>query len=172
MKNSFIQIPNMEHNKCFGCGPANNSGLKMVFYGNDDLVYSDIVVPEHLIGWQNVVHGGILSTLLDEVMSWGAIFLTGKFILTKTMTVNYYRPVIAGDKLRVEGSIDTLLSERECIMNGRLFNSSGELSASSKGTFAIFNIDSMKKKGFMSEKDIEDFQKIIDSHIDLKSSSL
>ena len=82
-----------------------------------------MAVPGHMIGWQGVVHGGILSTLLDEVMSWGAIFLTRRFILTKTMTVNYHKPVFAGDKLRVESSIENRNSERECVMNGRIINS-------------------------------------------------
>lgn len=165
MTKAFIQIPNMDHNMCFGCGPANKTGLKMTFHGNDDLVYSEIAVPGHLIGWQGVVHGGILSTMLDEVMSWGAIFLTKRFILTKTMTVNYLKPVMAGDKLRVESSIENRVSERECIMSGRIFNSKGELSATSAGTFAVFTVDSIKKMGFMSEKDIDEFQAIIDAHV-------
>jgi len=165
MTKNFIQIPNMDHNMCFGCGPANKDGLKMTFFGNDDLVYSEMTVPGHMIGWQGVVHGGILSTLLDEVMSWGSIFLTRRFILTKTMTVNYHKPVFAGDKLRVESSIENRNSERECVMNGRIINSKGELCTSSAGTFAIFTVDSMKKMGFMSEKDINDFQAIIDAHV-------
>ncbi len=164
MNQAFVKIPNMDHNMCFGCGPANNNGLRMTFHGNDDLVYSEIAVPGHMIGWQGVVHGGILSTLLDEVMSWGAIFLTRRFILTKTMTVNYHKPVMAGDNLRVESSIESRPGERECVMSGRVFNSSGELCTSSTGTFAVFTVDSMKKMGFMSEKDINDFQAIIDAH--------
>lgn len=165
MTKTFIKIPNMDHNMCFGCGPANDTGLKMTFHGSDDLVYSEITVPGHLIGWQGVVHGGILSTMLDEVMSWGAIFLTRRFILTKTMTVNYHRPVMAGEKLRVESCIENRVSERECIMTGKIFNSKGELSTTSSGTFAVFTVDSMKKMGIMNEKDINEFQAIIDAHV-------
>ena len=154
----------MDHNMCFGCGPANKDGLQMTFFGNDDLVYSELAVAGHMIGWQGVVHGGILSTLLDEVMSWGAIFLTRRFILTKTMTVIYHKPVFAGDNLRVETNIESRNSERECVMTGRIFNSKGELCTSSTGTFAVFTVDSVKKMGFMSEKDINEFQAIIDAH--------
>ena len=164
MTKTFVQIPNIDHNMCFGCGPANKSGLAMKFHGNDDLVYSEIIVPDHLVGWHGVVHGGILSTILDEVMSWGAIFLTRRFIMTKTMTVNYHKPVLVGDRLRVESEIGDRVSERECLMKGRILNSKGELSVSSSGTFAIFTIDSIRKMGFMKEKDLEDFQNIINSH--------
>ena len=165
MTKPFIEIPNDKNSMCFACGPVNNAGLKMKFYGNDDLVYSEIAVPGRFIGWQNVVHGGILSTLLDEVMGWGAIFLTRRFILTRTMTVSYLKPVITNDKLRVESCIESQNGERECIMNGKIFNSKGELCTTSTGSFGIFTYESMKKTGILSEKDMNDFQSVILSHI-------
>ena len=160
----FIEIPNMDHNICFGCGPSNEHGLKMKFFGSDNMVYSSIAVPDYLIGWNGVVHGGILSTILDEVMSWGAIFLARKFILTKSMTVNYHKPVMVGDMLRVESEIKERLSDREASMTGRIFNSKGELSVSSTGIMALMDMEYVKKIGFMPEKDVDDFQKVIDSH--------
>ena len=65
----------------------------------------------------------------------------------------------------MESSIESQNSERECVMNGRIFNSKGELCTSSTGTFAIFTVDSIKKMGFMSEKDVNEFQAIIDAHV-------
>lgn len=161
---SFIEIPNMDHNMCFGCGPANDQGLKMKFFGSDDMIYANIAVPEYLLGWNGVVHGGILSTILDEGMSWGAIFLTRKFILTKSMTVNYHKPVMVGDMLRVESEISERISDREAAMTGRIFNSRGELSVSSTGVMALLDMEYIKKLGIMKDRDIEDFQKIINSH--------
>jgi len=161
---SFIEIPNMDHNMCFGCGPANEHGLKMKFFGGDNMIYADIAVPGYLLGWNGVVHGGILSTILDEVMSWGAIFLLSKFILTKSMTVNYHKPVVVGDMLRVESEIKERLSDREAIMTGRIFNSKGELSVSSTGVMALMDMDFVKKLGIMPEKDVDDFQNLINSH--------
>jgi len=161
---SFIEIPNMDHNMCFGCGPANEHGLKMKFFGSDNMIYANIAVPGYLLGWNGVVHGGILSTILDEGMSWGAIFLTRKFILTKSMTVNYHKPVLVGDMLRVESEIKELLSDREAFMTGRIYNSKGELSVSSTGIMALMDIAYVKKLGIMKDKDVEDFQKIIDAN--------
>ncbi len=165
MTKSFIEIPNNINSTCFACGAANNIGLKMKFFGNDDLVYSELTVPDHFIGWQNVVHGGIQSTLLDEIMGWGAIFLTRRFILTRNMSVNYLKPVMANDKLRVESSIESRNGDRECVMSGRLYNSKGELCTTSTGSFGIFTYDAMKKTGILSEKDMNEFQSIILSHI-------
>jgi len=163
-ENGFIEIPNMEHNMCFGCGPANKHGLRMKFFGNDSMIYANIAVPDYLLGWNGVVHGGILSTILDEGMSWGAIFLARKFILTKSMTVNYHKPVFIGDMLRVESEIKERISEREASMTARIFNSKGELCVSSTGIMALMDMSYIKKLGIMKDQDVEDFQKIIDFH--------
>jgi hypothetical protein len=163
---SFVEIPNMDHNMCFGCGPANDHGLKMKFFGSENMIYANVSVPAYLLGWNGVVHGGILSTILDEGMSWGAIFLAKKFILTKSMTVNYHKPVLVGDMLRVESEIKEIPNDREALMSGRIINSNGDLCVSSTGVMALMEMSFVKKLGIMKDKDIEDFQKIIDaSHV-------
>ena len=46
----------------------------MTFYTNQTAVYSKITVPDHLCGWNNLVHGGVLTTIMDEIMSWATIY--------------------------------------------------------------------------------------------------
>ena len=75
--------------KCFACGKNNPEGLHMEFYTDEKSVFSKLVIPETKRGWDQVVHGGILSTILDEIMAWTAIYFTGSFMLTKNMTVNF-----------------------------------------------------------------------------------
>ncbi len=58
---------------CFGCSQKNPHGLKMRFYTDDTALYSWLNVPTHLCGWDGIVHGGVLSTILDEIMGWSAI---------------------------------------------------------------------------------------------------
>ncbi|HPS57743.1 MAG TPA: PaaI family thioesterase [Spirochaetota bacterium] len=164
----FIKIPNTAHNTCFGCGPANHKGLGMEFHGNDKLVFSEMDVPDYMAGWNGVVHGGILSTMLDEVMAWGAIFLTEKFILTKTMTVTYHKPTLMHERLRAEAEIDARTSEREVVMKGCIINSKGEVSASATGVFALFSPESIKKIGIIDAKQVEEFVEIMNSHSHLK----
>ena len=131
------------------------------------MVYSELNVPDYMAGWNGVVHGGILSSMLDEVMGWGAIFLTEKFILTKTMTINYHKPTFVHERLRAESEIETRTDEREVIMKGRIINSKGEVSVSASGTFALFSSGSIKKLGILDEKQVDEFQAIINSHYTL-----
>lgn len=55
-------------------------------------------------GWRGVVHGGILTTILDETMAY-ALFLEGYEGLTARMDLRYRSSVQQGDRLRVEARI-------------------------------------------------------------------
>jgi hypothetical protein len=70
-----IPLPRLEGYDCFGCGTNNPIGLRMTFYRQGDAVCSDVVLKRDHVGWQNMAHGGIISTLLDEVMAWTVIYL-------------------------------------------------------------------------------------------------
>ena len=69
------ELPSGRNHNCFGCSPINPSGLRMRFFTDGKAVYSRLQVPAHLCGWSNIVHGGVLTTILDEIMSWAAIRL-------------------------------------------------------------------------------------------------
>jgi uncharacterized protein (TIGR00369 family) len=156
-ENGFREIPNLEQNNCFGCGPKNEHGLKMKFFGNDKMVYSNVVIPDYMIGWKNLVHGGIISTMLDECMGRGAMFLLRKFAFTKNMTINYHKPLMTGDVLKIESEIKEQVNDRDVCMQGRIFNSKNEICATSTGTMYMVNPEFVKKLGIMEDKDIEDF---------------
>jgi len=160
-KDGFREIPNIEQNMCFGCGPINEHGIRMKFYGNDKTVYSNVVVPDHMIGWKNLVHGGIISTLLDECMGRCAMFLLRKFAFTKTMTVNFHKSLMAGDMLKVESEIKEHVNDRDVCLSGRIFNSKGELCITSTGIMSMVSIEFVKKLNIMDDKDIEDFLNMV-----------
>jgi hypothetical protein len=87
--NVLKSIPNSENQTCFACGPNNPSGLKMKFSTDGKRVYSLIHAPSTMTGWDQTVHGGILTTMLDEVMGWGVICLLKKIGITKSITVDF-----------------------------------------------------------------------------------
>lgn len=91
--------------RCFGCGPANPSGLKLRFYETDDGVESEYVVPSDLDGAPGIVHGGIQATLLDEVMCMTAYAKAGTGVVTGELTVRYLRPAPSGMPLLLAGRI-------------------------------------------------------------------
>jgi uncharacterized protein (TIGR00369 family) len=97
--------PNSHH--CFVCGLENKFGLRLSFYedpsGN---VYSEVLVPDHYQGYPDVVHGGILASMLDEVAGRAAMFKKPHhFMFTGRMEIRYRRPVPTGTPLRLTGRI-------------------------------------------------------------------
>jgi uncharacterized protein (TIGR00369 family) len=91
-------------NHCFGCGPANREGLRLKFFatGVDDRAVCNVQVPQRYEGPPGHVHGGIIATLLDEAMG-KANKLAGIVAMTRTMEVEYLKPVPLKRTLVVEG---------------------------------------------------------------------
>lgn len=162
-KQEFIEVPNLPDSNCFACGPINDQGLKMKFYANDSLVYCNIALPPHLAGWRTLAHGGVLSTLLDETMSWGAIVLLRKYIFTKSITVNYHKPVSVMEMLRVESEVKDIINDREAIITGRIFNNAGDLCTSANAVFSLMTKEYVKKLGLVDDKEIDFYWEMFDS---------
>ena len=98
-----IDLPKLQGHRCFACGTANPIGLRLEFYSLNDRVCTDITLGSNHEGWQNMAHGGIISTLLDEVMAWTIIYFKRVFFVTRKMEVKYVRPVLIGVPLTVKG---------------------------------------------------------------------
>jgi uncharacterized protein (TIGR00369 family) len=149
--NTVNYLPHVDMD-CFACGPENTHGLQMKFVKEGDILKSDLVIPSHLRGWSNLAHGGILSTILDEVMSWAAIHFMNRFILTKNMSVSFLKPVIIGTPVTAIGEIKERKNERNAVMEGKIFDQNGDLCAKSDGNFVLFTQEEFKKMGIVSDE--------------------
>jgi uncharacterized protein (TIGR00369 family) len=147
---------------CFGCSQRNSHGLKMKFYTDETTLYSWLSVPPHLCGWEGIIHGGVLSTMLDEIMGWSAIYTLRQVVMTKSMTIDYLRPVYIEDKLRVEGKVVEKVSDREVIIEGKLYKEGDVLCAQTRGTFAVFTTSAIKRMKIMPQEVIDSFSEYLD----------
>ena len=106
MKTHHENLTPMAHsaqNRCFGCGPANPTGLHLEFMlASDGTVVSLATVPDSFEGPTGYLHGGIIATLLDETMS-KAVRARGLTAMTRHMEVDYRRAVPSGAPIRMEG---------------------------------------------------------------------
>lgn len=89
-------------NQCFVCGPGNPIGLKIKFRLDGDLCRAEFTPgPEHM-GYDNVTHGGIVFSLLDDVMAnW--VWLRGERCFTAKAEVRYRHELPVGTPVRLEG---------------------------------------------------------------------
>jgi len=152
MEKKFKKINTAFGQQCFACGPENVHGLKMEFYTDEESLFSDINIPEHLCGWDNLIHGGVISTILDEIMAWTGIYLLKKVVVTKSMNVEFLKPLYITDKLKAEGKIFQINKRTEGVMHGFIFNQKGDLCAKATGYYALFNMDTIKRIKIISEE--------------------
>lgn len=162
-RDDYILLPNGGNHTCFGCSPKNRSGLQMKFYSTErrDAVVSWLTVPEHLCGWSNVVHGGIISTILDEAMGWAALVILKKLVVSKSITVDFIKPVLIGKEIRVEGKVSKINSAREAVLQGCIYNDNSEICARSSSLVSLFSSESMRKMGFTDQKMLSDMEQVM-----------
>jgi len=55
---------------CFACSPNNDNGLKMEFLEDGEYLVCEWQPRGFLQGYNNILHGGIQATLMDEIASW------------------------------------------------------------------------------------------------------
>ncbi|MEI6613802.1 MAG: PaaI family thioesterase [Chrysiogenales bacterium] len=91
---------------CFVCGKENLAGLKIEFHENlqKEEVEAKVVFPPHLQGWQDTVHGGLLATVLDEIMIKAAAAANIKCV-TAEITVKYKKPAFTGKSYQAYGKM-------------------------------------------------------------------
>jgi uncharacterized protein (TIGR00369 family) len=90
-------------NYCFVCGKDNPRGMHLNFTRKDGKVYARFSLPKYYQGYDNVIHGGIISLILDEAMAYlqnlEERFLTGK------ITVKFHKPLYVGEEVEVKAEI-------------------------------------------------------------------
>jgi uncharacterized protein (TIGR00369 family) len=91
------------HN-CFACGTLNEHGLGLRIHVEHGRSWTELTLDERFEGWAGIAHGGILCTLLDEVMAW-ALAGSDAWGVTARLAVDFRAPVPVGASLRAEGWI-------------------------------------------------------------------
>jgi uncharacterized protein (TIGR00369 family) len=95
---------------CFVCGKNNPDGLQLKFeYPAAGTCRATLTPPQKYQGWQGILHGGIVSTLLDEALAHAVGGVErgggGSCSVTAEITVRFKRPVKIGQTVILEGTV-------------------------------------------------------------------
>ncbi|NIP14747.1 MAG: PaaI family thioesterase [Pseudomonadales bacterium] len=123
-------------NRCFVCGPGNPIGLHVRFRLEDDVCVADFTPGEEHVGYDKVAHGGIIFSLLDDVMAnW--IWLQGEQCFTARADVRYRAQLPVGKPVRLEGRC-LKRKGRLAMMEGKVIRTdTEEVVAEASGSFMI-----------------------------------
>jgi len=118
---------------CFVCGRENPIGLRLTFETDGERVFTQFTPrPEHQ-GYPGVLHGGITSAILDEVIGRTAI-ANGLWMMTAQMEVRYRAPIPIGQPIRAMGEI-VEVRRRLMKARGEIRLANGTLAAEATATF-------------------------------------
>ncbi|MFL5726268.1 MAG: PaaI family thioesterase [Chloroflexota bacterium] len=105
----MIDVPGIprfaiEPHHCFACGTLNETGMRLDLHVERGRSWVELTLEPRFQGWDGIAHGGILCTMLDEVMAW-ALVGEDNWGLTARLNVDFKRTVEVGQALRADGWI-------------------------------------------------------------------
>jgi uncharacterized protein (TIGR00369 family) len=128
-------IPTFEfepHN-CFACGSLNEHGLQLDLHLGEGRSWTELALADRYEGWAGIAHGGIIATLLDEVMAWSLV-AQDNWGVTARLAVTFRRPVPVGQPIRAEGWI--VRTRRRLVDTaGQVVDARGTLLASAEAVY-------------------------------------
>lgn len=140
---SVTPLPNTK--KCFACGLENPAGLKLHMELDGNQVRARFVPQAIHAGFAHAVHGGIITTALDEIMAWAIIATTKRPAYSAEFTVRFNRPVKVGDECTVIGEVTLNRRNRLFETRGELRDSSGQICASATGKYLALGPEDTEK---------------------------
>jgi acyl-coenzyme A thioesterase PaaI-like protein len=127
-------IPPVNSN-CFACGRHNPNGLHLTFEGGSHGVEATWIPNDTSESFQDTVHGGLITTVLDEAMS-KAIMASGWQAFTVCISARFHSRISPGERLRVHGWI-VERRKRRILTEASLINDSGIERAHARATFLM-----------------------------------
>lgn len=155
-------IPNWEDQGCFACGATNPHGLQMKFFTDGSQVTAFPTVPERMAGWDRLIHGGIISTILDETMGWAAIHLFKQLGVTETITIDFKKPLKIEEPLTAVATALDAPARRSVRMQGRIYNAKDQLCAQATSQFKLIAPKTAVRLGIVSADYLKVFAPILD----------
>ena len=137
-KPAMITLAPNPANHCFGCGGANDEGMKLTFVQDNEKrrIIGRFVLGERYQGGGGMGHGGIIATLLDEAMGKVCRFREVRAV-TAELTVEYLKPVRVQEEIVVEGWEEAEQKGRNLFHVGEIRNSAGDVLARGRARFVV-----------------------------------
>jgi uncharacterized protein (TIGR00369 family) len=129
-----MDFPIDRDSMCFCCGADNERGLRLsITYPEKGTAETSLEVPAWFSGWKSMTHGGLLATLLDEIMAHACVGMAQRAV-TAEITVRYQKAVETGAQIRARGTVEEARG-RVLSTRGWLYDAEGSLVAEATARF-------------------------------------
>ena len=110
----------LHFNHCFVCGPENPSGLHIHFTLGDKKAWCQWTVLEDYVGYSNMLHGGIMSAIMDDLMGH-ATYSMNVDVVTAHLEMDYRSPAYVGDVLDCSAWVTEVGTGRSMKVEGEIY---------------------------------------------------
>jgi acyl-coenzyme A thioesterase PaaI-like protein len=133
-------------NPCFGCGGANPRGMHLAFERDEarQRIVGRFRIGPDFQGGGGFLHGGIIATVLDEVMSKVSRFSDVRAV-TAELTVEFLKPIRIDQEILVEGFL-TRRDGRQLYHEGEIRDATGALLARGRGRFVVVDPERYRER--------------------------
>lgn len=117
---------------CFGCGKDNPMGLHLHFRTDENGCYTSFVPQPVHQSYDGRMHGGLISTLLDETMGNYPYMYEHKVAYTARLEVRFRQPVRIGERIHVITKVKRQKGQL-LEMTGQVIREDGTVAAEADG---------------------------------------
>ncbi|MDD5014314.1 MAG: PaaI family thioesterase [Atribacterota bacterium] len=129
---------------CFVCGKDNATGLNIVFFRDQDKIKAEFIPESKHQGFKGIVHGGILFSILDEIMGRTAVVSKGVMTMTVEINIKYRKKALVGEKIIFIAQMTKDLG-RMIEAQGEARSEDGTLLTEAKGKFLVISKEMQKE---------------------------
>ena len=133
---------------CYGCCHDNPIGLHMDFYEDGDDIVCFWNPQQHFQGWVDTLHGGIQSTLIDEIASWVVFRKMSTTGVTSNLEVKFKKPVMTTENQITLRAHLVELRRNIATIEVSLYTSRNELAAIGKAVYFTVSQEKAREMGF------------------------
>ena len=154
IKNVFAK----EDYHCFACSPHNPIGLQLNFFETEEGVESEWEPKKYYEGYPGVVHGGILSTMLDEITAWTVYIKAGTSGVTSRLNVKFKKPVLSSQsKVTLKVKI-TKIQRNFVYLEGWILDENGEVCVEAEAIYFTYPVEKAIEMKWYPERYEEFFE--------------
>jgi beta-phosphoglucomutase family hydrolase len=144
-----LDLENLSDELCFACGEENPIGLKLKPFYDGERVRAEFTAGEYYQGWENVIHGGILYTLLDEISAYALLCKGVDFGVTAKSELRFRHVAPIGEPIQISAWV-TKLTRRLVETKGVLALRDNTVIAEASSLFYVWRLS---KKTFLWDMD-------------------
>jgi acyl-coenzyme A thioesterase PaaI-like protein len=129
----MIELPHTK--SCFVCGESNPRGMNLRFETDGQSVRTHFQTRAEHAGFRDTVHGGLIATLLDEIMVWACAVRTRRFSFCGELKVRFLHPLRPGETATASAELVANRRERLFEAKAELRNAAGLVVATASGKY-------------------------------------